>query len=450
LHREIPFQKLTDLPMPNALAASIENIIQGGRGLFLVTGATGSGKTTTLYTLLHHINKPGTKIITVEDPIEYSLPGIVQTEVSKDKSYTFATALRAVVRQDPDVILVGEIRDNETADISVNAALTGHLVLSTLHSNGAAASIPRLIELGVRPSLIASSINLLIAQRLVRVLCKECKVPYKPAKETIDSITKFITILSPKAKIALPKNMDTLWKPVGCPACNLTGYRGRKGIFELFTMTPEIVKIINDLGTEQEILKAALEGGMITMTQDGILKALNGLTTIEEVLRVTDQGDLLQSIYAELMPNELSRAAFVTAQAFDAALTNSSSLETFGTYVTGIAAEDRLQALFAAAAAMKAGDIHIEPTGETFEVRFRLDGILKTVATLPINEYPGFLSQIKLLAGLKSGERAGITDGRFSIQFEKPEQVGGNAKIDIRLSIILGGFCCLYINTCIA
>lgn len=409
-------------------------------GMILNTGPTGSGKTTTLYTLLHHINKPGTKIITVEDPIEYSLPGIVQTEVSKDKSYTFATALRAVVRQDPDVILVGEIRDNETADISVNAALTGHLVLSTLHSNGAAASIPRLIELGVRPSLIASSINLMIAQRLVRVLCKECKVPYKPAKETIDSITKFITILSPKAKIAMPKNMDTLWKPVGCPACNLSGYRGRKGIFELFTMTPEIVKIINDLGTEQEILKAALEGGMITMTQDGILKALNGLTTIEEVLRVTDQGDLLQSIYADLMPNELSRAAFVTGQAFDDALANSTSLPAFGEFVKNMAAEDRLQALFAAAAAMKAGDIHIEPTGEAFEVRFRLDGILKTVATLPINEYPGFLSQIKLLAGLKSGERAGITDGRFSIQFEKPEQIGGNAKIDIRLSIILGGF----------
>ncbi len=409
-------------------------------GMILNTGPTGSGKTTTLYTLLHHINKPGTKIITVEDPIEYSLPGIVQTEVSKDKSYTFATALRAVVRQDPDVILVGEIRDDETADISVNAALTGHLVLSTLHSNSAPASVPRLLELGVRPSLITSSINLFIAQRLVRILCPDCRVSYQPARETLDSITKFITILSPKANISLPKKMDTLWKPVGCAKCNFSGYRGRRGIFELFTMTPEIEKIILESGTERDILKAALENGMVTMTQDGILKALQGLTTIDEVLRVTDQGDLLQNIYADLMPNELSRAAFISDTLLAETKEKIRSLQDFEAHVIKADSQTQLPLIFAAAVLLKAGDIHIEPSADTFDVRFRLDGILKTVARFPINEYPGFLSEIKLLAGLKSGERAGITDGRFSLHFENPLVGSKKDTVDIRLSIILGGF----------
>ncbi|MFZ3031897.1 MAG: GspE/PulE family protein [Candidatus Moraniibacteriota bacterium] len=414
--------------------------IERPNGMILNTGPTGSGKTTTLYTLLHHINKPGAKIITVEDPIEYSLPGIVQTEVSKDKSYTFATALRAVVRQDPDVILVGEIRDNETADISVNAALTGHLVLSTLHSNSAPASIPRLLELGVRPSLIASSINLLIAQRLVRSLCPDCKTSYIPAEETTSFIIRYISIISPKAKISLPKEMSLLWKAVGCIACNFSGYQGRVGIFEVLPMTTGIKEIVNKMGTEQDIFKAALENGMVTMTQDGILKALQGITTMEEVLRVTDQGDILQNLYDELMPNELSRATFITDTLFSETTAHLASLSEFETYTLQTDSKARLQIIFAAATALKASDVHIEPNGETFDVRFRLDGILKTAVHFPLNEYPGFLSEIKLLAGLKSSERAGITDSRFSIRFENPAQAGGNESIDIRLSIILGGF----------
>jgi len=263
--------------------------IEKPNGMILNTGPTGSGKTTTLYTLLNHINKPGTKIITVEDPIEYSLPGIVQTEISKNKVYTFATALRAIVRQDPDVILIGEIRDDETADIAINAALTGHLVFSTLHTNNAPASIPRLLELGVKPSLIASSLNVLIAQRLVRKICDNCKTSYTLARETVDSIIKLVTIISPKAKIELPKNIVELWQSNGCMECHFTGFRGRVGIFEVLSLTPEIIELINSMGSEQEIFEAALENGMVTMTQDGILKALAGLTTLDEVFQATVQ-----------------------------------------------------------------------------------------------------------------------------------------------------------------
>lgn len=408
-------------------------------GLVLNTGPTGSGKTTTLYTLLNHINQPDMKVITIEDPIEYSLAGIVQTEVSKNKDYTFATALRAVVRQDPDIILVGEIRDDETADVTVNAALTGHLVLSTLHSNSAAAAVPRFMELGIKPTLLSASLNALIAQRLVRVLCEHCKEAYEPAQETIDSILKLITIISPKAKISLPKEVKTLYKSVGCTKCHLTGYHGRIGIFEVLTMTQEVVEVINNMGSEQEILRVALENGMVTMTQDGILKALEGMTTLDEVWRVADQTESLRNIYAELMPSELSRSTHITEQLFEATKKEITSLKNFATYVGTLDSSLRLPSLFAAAILMKAGDIHIEPTEQTVDIRFRIDGILQTAAHFPITEYPTLIAEIKLAAGLKSGERSGTIDGRFSLTIEK-EGVKKPEVVDVRLSVILGGF----------
>jgi type II secretory ATPase GspE/PulE/Tfp pilus assembly ATPase PilB-like protein len=414
--------------------------IRKPHGMILNTGPTGSGKTTTLYTLLSTLNEAGTKIITIEDPIEYSLNGIVQTEVSKDHTYTFATALRAIVRQDPDIVLVGEIRDDETADIAVNAALTGHLLFSTLHANSAAAAIPRFIELGVKPSLITSAMNIIIAQRLVRKLCPHCKTSYEPAKETLNSITKLITIISPKAKVSLPQNVKELWQAGRCQRCHMTGYKGRIGIFEVLTMTPEISEIISNLGSEEEIFKAALENGMITMTQDGILKALEGITTLDEVWRVADQTEILQNVYAKLMPSELSRASLVTETLYAETKQHLSSLEAFAQFVAKQDSALRLPTLFAAAVAMKAGDIHIEPTEKTFEIRFRIDGILKTVATFPLNEYPGFMGEIKLLGGLKAGEVAGVTDSRFSINFEQENEHIDGKKVDIRLSIILGGF----------
>ncbi|MDP3957246.1 MAG: GspE/PulE family protein [bacterium] len=408
-------------------------------GLILNTGPTGSGKTTTLYTLLNHVNKPDMKVITVEDPIEYTLPGIVQTEVSKNKDYTFATALRAIVRQDPDIILVGEIRDEETADITVNAALTGHLVFSTLHTNSAAAAIPRFIELGVKPALITASMSALIGQRLVRVLCPHCKATYAPARETIDSLLKFITIISPKAKISLPKKVESLYKAVGCARCNFTGYHGRVGIFEVLTMTEEIIEIVNDMGNEQQILRAALENGMITMTQDGILKALEGVTTLDEVWRVADQTESLQNIYAELMPSELSRSTHITETLFAETKKRISSLKKFASYIAGVDSQLRLPTIFAGALLIRAGDIHIEPSGDSALVRYRIDGILQTAAQFPIAEYPALIAEIKLAAGLKSGERSGTIDGRFSLTLEKPKKAKADT-IDIRLSIILGGF----------
>ncbi len=431
---------INDLGLTGLTREEVIGQTEKPHGMILNTGPTGSGKTTTLYTLLSRINQPGTKIITVEDPIEYSLSGIVQTEVSKDKSYTFATALRAIVRQDPDVILVGEIRDDETADIAVNAALTGHLVLSTLHANNAPAAIPRLIELGVKPSLISSSLNIVIAQRLVRRLCPKCRVSYQPTKETLDSIMRLVTVISPKAKIPLPKNVDALWKAVGCSECHFTGYRGRVGIFEVFAMTPDIIEIINERGTEQEIFKAALENGMVTMTQDGILKTLAGITTLEEVWRVTDQVEILKNIYLDIMLSDLSRASYVPKTCMDETVKHIASLPDFAAYAASVDSKLRLQTIFAAALALQAGDIHIEPAAETFEARFRIDGILQTVASFPLNEYPSFVGEIKALVGLKTSERAGITDNRFSITLEEPIEQAASGTVDVRLSLISGGF----------
>jgi len=409
-------------------------------GMILNTGPTGSGKTTTLYSLLHSVNKPEVKIITIEDPIEYRLPGIVQTEISKDGSYTFAAALRAVVRQDPDIILVGEIRDEETAEIAVNAASTGHLLLSTVHANSAAGAVSRLIELGVKPSLITAATNIIIGQRLVRTLCEDCKSSYAPAKETIDSIGRILSVISPKAKVRIPHDIAELWKPVGCPKCNFTGYKGRIGIFEAFTMTEPIEKLVLELGTEREIMRAAIEDGMVTMLQDGILKALEGRTTLEEVWRATGQKESVQELYEELMSSPLSRTSVIPESILSGAEKNLSSFEAFAKYVEGLDDDDIVRAVFAAALLLRAGDVHIEPADDAVLVRFRIDGILQTALTLSRNTYPAVLGKIKLWSGLKTERRAGVTDGRFSLSI--PEAVGtvDAGTVDIRLSLILGGF----------
>ena len=270
-------------------------------GMILNTGPTGSGKTTTLYSLLNSVNDKSLKIITIEDPIEYVLPGIVQTEVSKDKEYTFAQGLRAIVRQDPDIILVGEIRDEETADIAINAALTGHLVFSTLHTNSAAASIARLLELGSKPSSIATGVTIFIAQRLVRILCPKCKESYVPAKKTVAAIKKILAFVSPKAGVKIPDDIPFLYKPVGCQECNLAGYRGRKGIFEVFPVNDRMAALITDRAMENEIRAAAIEDGMLTMSQDGILKVIEGITTLDEVWNSAGKEESLQALYDDIL-----------------------------------------------------------------------------------------------------------------------------------------------------
>ncbi|NTW13835.1 MAG: type II/IV secretion system protein [Candidatus Moranbacteria bacterium] len=431
---------MTKLGIQGATYDKIKQETEKPHGMIINTGPTGAGKTTTLYSILRTVNSPDKKIITVEDPIEYQIQGIVQTEVSKGREYGFATALRAIVRQDPDVILIGEIRDDETAEIAVNAAMTGHLVLSTVHANTAPGAIPRLIELGAKPSALASALNVVIGQRLVRKLCEKCKESYLPAEETIDSLREILSIVSPKAKVEIPREITELWNPKGCPSCGMTGYHGRIGIYESFTISKDIEKAIVELGTEREIMRVAIEEGMVTMVQDGILKAIHGTTSLEEVWRATGQKNALREIYAELMPSILSRTSLLSKETFEAARAHLTTLEEFGRYAKTLGDSDVLRSIFAAALLLKAGDIHLEPADQEVLVRLRIDGILQTIAALPKVTYPQILGEIKLWSGLKSGQRSGVVDGRFSLTVKEPYEHIPAGTTDFRLSIILGGF----------
>ncbi|MGE0009423.1 MAG: type II secretion system ATPase GspE [Candidatus Babeliales bacterium] len=250
--------------------------IERPNGIFYVTGPTGSGKTTTLYAILSTLNKPGVNIVTVEDPVEYQMSGIGQVQVKDTIGLSFAAALRSILRQDPDIIMIGETRDQQTAQIAIQAALTGHFVLSTLHTNDAPSAITRLIDMGVEPFLIASSIVAVMAQRLVRRLCDDCKVAYTPDAETLKKIG-----LAPASAKGI-----TFYKPEGCAECNQTGYKGRIAIFEIMQMTSDIAKLTVERADSSLIRKQAIHDGMTLLLQDGVRKIKEGITTIEEVLRV--------------------------------------------------------------------------------------------------------------------------------------------------------------------
>lgn len=255
-------------------------------GMIISTGPTGSGKTTTLYSILNLINTPETKIITLEDPIEYKLEGINQSQIGSNKEYTFAKGLRSILRQDPDVIMVGEIRDDETADISINAALTGHLVISTLHTNSAAGAIPRFLAMNAKPFLLAPALNAVVGQRLVRRLCSECKAEHKPTSDEQSKVTELLRDLPENSKEnqSLDVNNLTFYTGGGCDACHGLGYKGRIGIYEILMVTPTIESmILGEKISEYDIEKTAKAEGMITMAQDGVLKALDGITSLEEV-----------------------------------------------------------------------------------------------------------------------------------------------------------------------
>jgi general secretion pathway protein E len=270
---------LSDLGLPPDKLDQLENLVRSPNGIILVTGPTGSGKTTTLYAILSSINKPDINIITIEDPVEYQIEGISQIQVNPKISLTFANGLRSIVRQDPDVILVGEIRDRETAEIAVQSALTGHLVFSTLHTNDSASAITRLVDIGVEPFLISSSVLAVIAQRLIRVLCKDCKQPYTPDKSALESIG------------IVPDQLHeaTIYRAEGCENCFHTGYKGRNGIFETMLLDSSLKSLILTTYDSGRIKDAALNLNMITLRQDGIQKVLRGISTIEEVIRVTQQ-----------------------------------------------------------------------------------------------------------------------------------------------------------------
>ena len=255
--------------------------------MILNTGPTGSGKTTTLYAFLKKIHTPEIKIITIENPIEYHLKGIVQTQVEEEKGYTFLEGLRSALRQDPDVIMVGEIRDEETAEIAVNASLTGHLVFSTLHTNNAAGTFPRLIDLGVNSKVITSAINIAMAQRLVRKLCNKCKKKSVLGGKENVLIKKVLDSISDKNYL---KDLDAqnVYEEVGCQECNFTGYKGRTGIYEAVLTDEKIENIVIQNPSEREINKASESQGILNMKQDGILKILQGMTSLDELSRVID------------------------------------------------------------------------------------------------------------------------------------------------------------------
>ena len=275
-------KNLEELGMREELLAEIKKQLKKTTGSILTTGPTGSGKTTTLYAFVNFVNKPGIKIVTIEDPIEYRIEGISQTQVEPDKGYSFANGLRSIVRQDPDVILVGEIRDSETTEIVMHAALTGHLVFSTLHTNDAAGTIPRLIDLGTKPQVIAPAINLAMAQRLVRKLCPECKKRIKASAEEAKKVKEVL------GKTGQPGKSDEIeiFKKGGCEKCNFTGYKGRIGVFEGFTVDEELERLILKSPAISEIRDFLRKKGMMTMLQDSYLKILDGITDFEEVERV--------------------------------------------------------------------------------------------------------------------------------------------------------------------
>jgi type IV pilus assembly protein PilB len=275
------------------LLAPTRKLIQDGLdkpfGMVLITGPTGSGKTTTLYAFLQTLNKEDVNIVSLEDPVEYFVSGINQSQVHPEIGYDFASGLRQILRQDPDVIMVGEIRDNETAGLAVQAALTGHIVLSTLHTNNSAGVIPRLMDMKVEPFLLPVSLNLMIAQRLIGVLCPDCKTAEAASPEVQKIITKALTDLSEDITSQF-KEPYQIYHAKGCATCKGHGIVGRTGIFEAFKMTPALETVIAEGATTQKIAAAAKEQGMITLRQDGVVKALRGIVSMEEIIRETEEG----------------------------------------------------------------------------------------------------------------------------------------------------------------
>jgi type IV pilus assembly protein PilB len=296
LHEGAKSLTLDELGFLASAKSKLESAIKKPHGMILVTGPTGSGKTTTLYSVLGILNQPGVNISTVEDPIEYRVNGVNQSQINPKVGFTFASGLRSLLRQDPNIIMVGEIRDQETADISINAAMTGHLVLSTLHTNDAPTTLPRLIDMGIAPFLVAYTVNIIIAQRLVRKICTFCKKEFILEGAALDELAKMFDIkkLSGLFKdnikdFDIKANSLSFYQGAGCMRCGQTGYKGRMGIYEVMEIDEGLSKKINERAPADEIKNYAREHGMATMLEDGIVKAKMGVTSINEILRVTKE-----------------------------------------------------------------------------------------------------------------------------------------------------------------
>jgi type II secretory ATPase GspE/PulE/Tfp pilus assembly ATPase PilB-like protein len=267
---------LPELGIPVSMQEAIQRLLHRPNGLFLVTGPTGAGKTTTLYACLGLLNSPEVKLITTEDPVEYDLKGLVQVAINPKIELTFAMSLRAILRHDPDIIMVGEIRDLETAQIAVQASLTGHLVFSTLHTNDAPGAVTRLLDMGLEPFLVTSTVSGILAQRLVRSLCPQCRAPYDPTPAELQAL-----------RVGAESLTQPLMRPVGCESCNGIGFRGRVGLFELLLISESIRPLIIERASVSEIRSKAREEGMRTLREDGVEKVLAGLTSVEEMIRET-------------------------------------------------------------------------------------------------------------------------------------------------------------------
>ncbi len=283
-------QTIPDLPalgIQGSALKKMERFTDLPNGIILVTGPTGSGKTNTLYSVLHRLNQVDVNILTFEDPVEYQMDGLNQSQMKPEIDYTFATGLRTALRQDPDIIMVGEIRDEETIEIAIRAALTGHLVLSTIHTNSAVGTLVRILDMGVKPFLITSSIRGIIAQRLVRRLCANCKESVAPEAAIAEEIKKELAGMGQEdLDPALLKNI-TLYRGKGCDACNGLGYKGRLGIFEIMEMDRLLAQLVLQNATDTALQDQAKKSGMLTLRQDGFIKALQGLTSLEEVYRIS-------------------------------------------------------------------------------------------------------------------------------------------------------------------
>jgi type IV pilus assembly protein PilB len=288
--REIP-----DLPALGISGISLKNLelaLSSPNGIIINTGPTGSGKTTTLYSCLTRLNKPEVNILTIEDPVEIQLDGLNQSQVHHDIDYNFAKGMRSALRQDPDIIMVGEIRDKETANTAIEASLTGHLVFSTLHTNSAVESITRIVNMGIQPYLITSTVELIIAQRLVRKLCPHCKTPAKTSENLLELVRNAMKNLHVEGEVdpELLKNLQ-FFEAKGCEKCNDIGYEGRVGLYEVFRMNNELRRLIGEKADALDIQDAAQKNGMVTLEQAGIIKALEGVTSLEEVYRVARKSE---------------------------------------------------------------------------------------------------------------------------------------------------------------
>ncbi len=390
-------------------------------GMIITTGPTGSGKTTALYTFLRMVHTPELKTITLEDPIEYHLEGIVQTQTT-DK-YSFASGLRSILRQDPDVIMVGEIRDSEVAETAMNAALTGHLVFSTLHTNSAAGAFPRLRDLGIDARTMSSALNLVMAQRLVRRLCQHCKKARSLTKDEKRRVAAILDTFSPPA----PLGGAQIYDAVGCDKCGGSGFKGRIGVYEGIRMDDRVKNALFDDLRESHILEAAKPQHLPTLPQDGILKVLNGTTSIDELERVID---LYHQTGEGVVPSEEIAMMAEELKTIQDIITKVHNLE----METGKHdASTTLIALLGGALSLGASDLHIEPEEGDTRIRYRLDGVLWDIAAVTTNTYELLRIRLKLFAGLKLNIPTLPQDGRFTIDISTKEY-------EVRLSVIPGAY----------